>query len=190
MSLPMRIILLVAAIFIVLGGTAGYLAFAGPGTPALSNAAECASNGFDVLRMIEGPFRYINDTIAGGTAAIEGRIVLREDSAEEPAKAAYIEILPEQEKISASIFYSYFSNLAEQGNSVNMLEDDALLFRLGIFENGAVTSTAHISPLAEKKIRKAADGEDLLALSLEIPVFRGMGAPDDFSFACGVRVAE
>jgi len=83
--------------------------------------------------------------------------------------------------------YDYFMAMANKGNSVNRIEDEALVFNIGTIENGELSSTAEMSEETKSKILNSLDSKEKITLNMTVPLYAGMGAPANFSFACKIE---
>ena len=104
-----------------------------------------------------------------------------------------MKITSQEEDTPQAKFYSYFVRIVvEEGNTVNLTENEDLLFSLGeLRDNGnTFSSTANISSLAKTKILSALKTAETISLRIQVPVWVGMGAPSNFSFACAVEFSE
>jgi hypothetical protein len=138
-----------------------------------------------------GDFRAINEFGSAGVVSFSGNIVARDFSFFNDRFSAVYIIIPSFEvETPQAEFYSYFSNMFDFGNPINDKEGQKLLFKLGLLKDGRISSTANISPLAEAMILAALVSNNDAVLKIEIPIYVGAGAPENFSFACAVSVPE
>lgn len=164
------------------------------GIPSLSNTTECKS-GIPIKEIITGPFRSINEFTSAGEATLSGYVVTRKtEYFEEEIEKVYLKITSQKGDTPQAKFYSYFVREAEEGNTINLTENDDLLFSLGLGElrdNGnTFLSTANISPPTKTKILSALETAKIISLQIQVPVWLGIGAPPHFSFACAVEFSE
>jgi hypothetical protein len=74
--------------------------------------------------------------------------------------------------------------MAEGGNGINGLSGKDLWFSLGTLVGGKVSSSASVSDFAKSQILNALNTDKEITLALNVPLYEGRGAPDNFSFAC------
>jgi len=164
--------------------------------PLSSNIAECSKSSIPSEQIITGSFRSADEFTSAGEATLSGRVVTRgKKYFEEEVEKVYLEIAPQNGNTPQANFYSYFIRMVEEGNTVNTVnlrEDDNLLFSIGeLTDNGnAFSSTADISPLAKIKILSVLKTAEIISLRMQVPVWVGMGATSNFSFACAVEFSE
>ncbi|MBU2080730.1 hypothetical protein KJ669_00985 [Patescibacteria group bacterium] len=148
----------------------------------LSNQATCSTTEPDVLRVINEPFR-VTDSRGAGTAMVEGQIVSRDTTIlGERVTAVYLQVASS----SPSSFSSYNSERVERGNTVNRVEENRLLYKLGILTDGTLESSAAISERARSAIEQALTNNEEITLLIQAPLYEGTEAPTDFTFACSV----
>jgi len=161
-------------------------------SPDLSNEAVCEQKprlGIDSIP--GGDFRAINELGSAGVSVFSGPIVVRDfPFFSQTHKAIYLSVSPFEGLLPQASFYSYFSNMADYGNTINDKDGQNLLFKLGLLENGRISSTANISPLAEAMIFEVLDSSGEVTLKIEVPLYVGAGAPENFSFACAVSIPQ
>ena len=200
-GLTLIIIVLIIIVFLV-GGVFAWKYFSAPEEeigvpeeermPLLSNTAECKS-GIPIEEIVTGPFHSLDEFTSAGEATLSGYVVTKkEEYFEEEIEKVYLKIAPQGGDTPQANFYSYFVRMIERGNTVNLKENNNLLFSLGeLTDNGNVfSSTANISPLAETKILSAMKAGEIISLRIQVPVWVGMGAPPDFSFACAIEFLQ
>lgn len=162
-----------------------------------SNAAECSKSSASIEQIITGSFRSLNELTSAGEATLNGHVVIREkepfgEPEKEKVEKVYVEIAPQNGNTPQANFYSSFIGMVERGNTINLRENDNLLFRVGeLIDNGnALSSTADISPLAKAKILSAIKTGEAISLRMQVPTWVAMGAPSDFSAACAIELSE
>jgi len=161
--------------------------------PLPSNIAECSKSSIPSEQIITGSFRSVDEFTSAGEATLSGRVVTRgKKYFEEEVEKVYLEIAPQNGNTPQANFYSYFIRMVEEGNTVNLREDDNLLFSIGeLTDNGnAFSSTADISPLAKIKILSVLKTAEVISLRMQVPIWVGMGATSNFSFVCAVEFSE
>ena len=160
-------------------------------SPQLSNTAECKKSKA-IKQIITGPFRSIDGSIFAGEATLSGYVITRNIKYfGKEIKRVYLKISPQKKNTPQGNFYSYFIHMVEEGNTVNLKEDNNLLFGLGELTNGnTLSSTADISPLAKARILSAIKTGNIISLRIQVPIWKGMGAPSNFSFACAIESVE
>ncbi|MBD3331041.1 hypothetical protein GF354_05980 [Candidatus Peregrinibacteria bacterium] len=87
-------------------------------------------------------------------------------------------------EFSSPVAEKYFMDLAEKGNTINLIEGDSIIFAIGTYEDQIFKSTAEISDQLKNEIISATDSGEELTLDLTVPYFPGRGAPPEFTFAC------
>lgn len=153
---------------------------------SLSNEAACSAADAETTRTMNEPFHVTSAGQGVGIARIEGTVTVQSATVwGERIDAVYIEVAT----ASPLAFESFNRERVERGNTVNRIEDGALLFKLGMMEDGHLASSAAISERARATIERVRSGEST-ALSVQVPVYLGSNAPLDFTFACAVRLAE
>lgn len=80
----------------------------------------------------------------------------------------------------------YYKNMVNGGNTVNSFKDEKLSFRIGTFENEEFSSTAKISETTLDNIFNALESGEEISLTITQAFLPGMGAPENFSFACEI----
>lgn len=161
------------------GGTAA-------GDEFLGNRASCSTTDPDVLRVISGPYREI-DSRAAGTVTARGQIVTREQSVfGTPVTAVYLVVASS----SPPLFRSNNLERVGRDNTINRIEDGQLFYKLGTLRNGEFVSSANVSERARARILEANRTGGTTALTLQVPLYEGSGAPADFTFACAIIAAE
>lgn len=160
--------------------------------PDLDNSADCQKAEGEVKEEVTGPFHIINENEAGGIVTVSGKVATRtrEHFGNEKIKKIFLKIPEQNGDGPAAEFYSHFSRVVERGNTVNMMEDDSLLFALGELNDNAFSSSADVSSLAEYKIGASLGGDKKISLKMQVPVWLGSGAPSDFTFACSIEAAN
>ncbi len=134
--------------------------------PPLSNTAECSKSSGPIEQIITGSFRSVDEFTSAGEVTLSGYVVTRDRKYfEEEVEEVYLEIDPQNENTPQANFYSYFIRMVERGNTVNLKEDNNLLFGLGkLTDTGNVfSSTADIFPLAEVKILSATKTGEIIS---------------------------
>jgi len=132
------------------------------------------------------PFRVV-DGEGYGQFTVTGPVVFTEAPApfsEEIVTYARISVLGSDPEAALE----YFQNMVKEGNSINSLNEWGLMFNLGLVEDGKLRSSASITPAAEQEIFASEKTNQAISLKLTVPIYEGMGAPDDFSFACAIEV--
>lgn len=124
-----------------------------------------------------------------GSLIVKGQILQRIEDAsfEEDKKVTKVYLVfykPVNE--AQQLFYNYYSSNAANGNGINRIDDQKLLFRLGVIKDSKLITTANISDELNKRIVSLIDTNNDIQLKLIIPVYYGGGAGDDFSFACDI----
>ncbi|MBI2012853.1 MAG: hypothetical protein HYS88_00130 [Candidatus Colwellbacteria bacterium] len=125
-----------------------------------------------------------------GSLTIEGNIIERLESAfwedNKTVSAVYLEIEPQSQEPGKS-FYNNYHDLVRSGNSINSLDGDTLLFRLGIRESSKLISTAKLLDQTSKRIVESINTRAPLSLNLVLPSYLGSEAPSEFSYACEIN---
>ena len=198
-----RILIVIISIVLIAGGIFTWKYFSAPKEetrmskeeemPPLSNTAECKSS-IPIEEIVTGSFHSINEFTSAGEVTLSGYVVTeKEEYFEEEIKKVYLKITSQEEDTPQAKFYSYFVRIVvEEGNTVNLTENEDLLFSLGeLRDNGnTFSSTANISSLAKTKILSALKTAETISLRIQVPVWVGMGAPSNFSFACAVEFSK
>ena len=124
-----------------------------------------------------------------GSLIVKGQILQRIEDAsfEEGKKVTKVYLVfynPVNE--AQQLFYNYYSANVANGNGINRVDDQKLLFRLGIIKDSKLMTTANISDELENRIVSLIETDNAIQLKLIIPIYNGGGAGDDFSFACDI----
>jgi hypothetical protein len=124
-----------------------------------------------------------------GSLIVQGQILQRiEDASFEEdkkvTKAYLVFYNPVNE--AQQLFYNYYSANVANGNGINRVDDQKLLFRLGIIKDSKLITTANISDELKNRIVSLIDTDNTIQLKLIIPIYNGGGVGDDFSFACDI----
>ncbi len=147
-----------------------------------SSKSQIICNNDMAIRSVDEPFRKIEGSNSAGTITVAGTLTTKKQKIwNEEVSVVYIVV----EKTSANTdFFDYYSQIAKDGNTVNLFEENKLFYKLGILKNNELVSTATISDATREKITTALKNEQSVKLNLMIPVWGGSGAPTDFSYAC------
>ncbi len=151
--------------------------------PTASRQVSCSLDNFGVARLETGEFSVLQDGNGAGKASVSGRVIVEERVIwSEPVRVVYVEV----EKATPA-FQNYFLEMAGTNNSVNLAREGKLMFKLGAIVGGRFSTTAILSDEAKAKIENALISGESLSLDIEVPVYAGSGAPDNFSFACAIN---
>ena len=126
---------------------------------------------------------------AAGSLVLKGRVVQRvkdaafSDNGEQVTQVYLVFDNPINDE--QKIYYDHYSELAGR-NGVNTVDNQKLFFSLGVIENSELKTSANISEKIKNHIVSSIDKDNLVQLKLTIPIYRGTGVTDYFSFACDI----
>lgn len=155
--------------------------------PFLSNQATCSTTEPDVASVRTEPYTRVSESRGAGTVMIEGTLVAQTRTIwGSTTTPVYVAVATS----SPALFEELNKERVSRGNTVNRLEGEQLLFKVGVLENGTLRSSANISERARTAIEHAVGTNERLRFSMHIPVYEGSGAPADFTFACAIVLSE
>lgn len=131
--------------------------------------------------------KIINEN--AGNLTVSGKIVQRTDSksydeAQQSTKV-YLEIANPTNDAQQE-FFDYYAAKIVNGNGINKIEEQKLLFGLGVLENAQLITSADLDEELKNLIISTIDTNNILELNLTIPIYVGGGVGDGFSFACKI----
>lgn len=154
----------------------------------ISNEASCEESEMPIRELPVGNFRSINEDLALGTISLTGVVVSEEREIwDENVTAVYLAILEDEKNEE---FYDHYRGLVENRNTVNLVENNTLFFKIGVLEGRLLLSTASISEKARVEILRSLEEEQGVNLNVVVPIYEGTEAPASFSFACAITSAE
>lgn len=156
----------------------------------LSNVAQCnlIKGAYET---VDGDFHYVSKFTAAGEVIAQGYIISgKEVIWGESVESIYLKISPIAGETPSTVFYSYYSSVIDEGNTINAKDGNDLLFKLGVFKDGGLFSTANISELAKPKIISSINKANKLSLLIKVPIFNGGGAPAHFTPACSIVLSN
>lgn len=122
-----------------------------------------------------------------GTLTVIGSIVKREKdkpfSENEKITNVYL-VVSEQKENPQKLFYEYYRGLVERKNSINDMEGQKLLFRIGMLENSKFIPGLALSDNLKNKIMPLIDKNEIIKLKLTIDIPPGRSGFDGESYAC------
>ncbi len=126
-----------------------------------------------------------------GSVDVTGTIITKLENApfvenEKVTNVYFVVSKLEIEDENQQLFYNYYMKKVKNGNAINDVDGENLLFKLGIIEEEKLISTSEISDNLKSQIISIANTGDSINLRLTIPVYEGGGAPASFSFACEI----
>lgn len=169
----------------------------------LNKTTECIP-GFPIKDIVNKPFNFINEFMAAGEVELNGYLIMidideydkyglnkypEDEFTVDFSEKIYFKINPQYGDTPQNRFYSYFFSNTKQGNMVNLIKDNDLLFNIGESKDGGKTfsSTANISPLTKVKILTALKNKETISLKIKVPIWLAKEAPSNFSFACALE---
>jgi hypothetical protein len=93
-------------------------------------------------------------------------------------------VVSEQKENPQKLFYEYYRGLVEGKNYINDMENQKVLFRIGMLENSKFIPGLGISDSLKNKIMSLIDKNEMIKLKLTINIPPGRSASDGESFAC------
>ena len=135
--------------------------------------------------------KVFDDTEFGspaGTLIVSGSIVKKDGikyfSEDEKITRVYL-VVSEQKENPQKLFYEYYRGLVERKNSINDMEDQKVLFKIGMLENSKLIPGLSMSDDLINKIMSLIDKNEIIKLKLTINIPPGRSGGDAESFACG-----
>jgi len=152
-----------------------------PTQPTLSNEVSCEASEASIRERVTEPYSQVTESAGAGRAEVQGTIVIQEQELwDTQAMVVYLRVA----SATPQAFIDSNRERVERGNTVNRIEEGALLYKLGTLENGALVSTADVS----ERARAAIEEGNTVTLQLEVPLHQGSGAPPHFSYACTIAL--
>lgn len=124
-----------------------------------------------------------------GSIVVKGQILqsIEDDPFEEGKKVTIVYfVFYNPDNVAQQLFYNYYSANVANGNGINRIKDQKLLFRLGILNDAKLITSANINAELSNRLVSLIDTGNSTQLKLVIPIYNGAGAGLDFSFACDI----
>jgi hypothetical protein len=135
--------------------------------------------------------QFDEDGALYGTVLVSGTVVtILKDRfyVEGEYEAVYLFIPPDQLDEEQMKFFNYYSQMADDGNTINFHENESLFFKIGAIDGWQLESSASISSETARALYNSYELDEQVFLKLAISIPLGKGANESTSFACDIAV--